>query len=97
MQGIVSSPPSDTTPSDTIKTRLLESNLPVENVHRRRSVHFHVEVIGSYRNLLEKLVDEDTSLDLGRSVSRWHGPGRVAGTMEEVTDRAVERDVVVSV
>ena len=32
-------------PSDTIKTRLLESNLLVEDVHRRRSVHFHVEVI----------------------------------------------------
>ena len=32
-------------PSDTIKTRLLESNLLVEDVHRWRSVHFHVEVI----------------------------------------------------
>ena len=34
-----------TRPSDTIKTRLLESNLLVEDVHRWRSVHFHVEVI----------------------------------------------------
>ena len=50
-------------PSDTIKTRLLEPNLLVEDVHRRRSVHFQVEVIGQHRDLLDELVDEHTLLD----------------------------------
>ena len=32
-------------PSDTIKTRVLHADLLVADVQRRRSVHFHVEVI----------------------------------------------------
>jgi GNAT superfamily N-acetyltransferase len=37
-------------PSDTIETRLLESNLLVEDLRRWRSVHFHDEAVDSRRN-----------------------------------------------
>ena len=32
-------------PSDTIETRLLEADFLVADLQRRRSVHFHVELI----------------------------------------------------
>src|SRR5580658_3612368 len=59
-----------TRPSDTIKTRLLHANFLVEDVQRRRSVHFHVEAVGYHRDLLDELVDQHTPFVVRRGLPR---------------------------
>jgi hypothetical protein len=65
--GIVSSPPSD-----TIRTRLLETNLLVADVEPGRSGHRNLKMVWENGDILDELLDENPSLGLG-----GHGPGPV--------------------
>ncbi len=54
--------------TDTIKLRLPETNLLVEDVHRRRSVNCHVNVTWQNGRFLQYFVTEDAPFHLCRGL-----------------------------